>query len=92
VYRLPGTAGWGATFGGAPVKLLTPRLTISQVGTDMIVSWPTNLGSFTLESAQSLAAPVTWKTNSSAAVLLNGVNTVTNPISGVQEFYRLVGQ
>ena len=92
VYRLPGTAGWGATFGGAPVKLLTPRLTITQLGTDVIVTWPTNLGSFTLESAKSLVAPVTWETNSSAPVLLNGVNTVTSPISGVQQFYRLEAQ
>jgi BspA type Leucine rich repeat region (6 copies) len=92
VYRLPGTAGWGATFGGAPVKLLTPRLTIGQLGTDVIVTWPTNFGSFTLESAKSLVAPVTWETNSSAPVLLNGVNTVTSPISGVQQFYRLEAQ
>jgi hypothetical protein len=92
VYWLPGTAGWGATFGGAPVKLLTPRLTISQAGTEVSVTWPTNLGSFTLESAKSLVAPVTWKTNSSSPVLLKGVNTVTNPISGVPQFYRLEAQ
>jgi hypothetical protein len=33
-------------------------------------------------------APV-WTTNSPAPVVVNGQNTVTNPISGAQQFFRL---
>jgi hypothetical protein len=30
-----------------------------------------------------------WTTNSPAPVVANGQNTVTNPISGTQQFFRL---
>ncbi len=44
---------------------------------------------FTLQSATNLCSPV-WSTNSPAPVIVNGQNTVTNPISGTPKFYRLI--
>jgi hypothetical protein len=42
-----------------------------------------------LESTTNLVPLVVWTTNSTAPVVISGQNTVTNPISGTQKFYRL---
>ncbi len=72
-----------------------PQLTITPSGTNMILSWPANVAGFdytgyTLQSTTNLVSPAVWGTNSPAPVVVNGQNTVTNPISGAQQFYRLV--
>jgi hypothetical protein len=54
----------------------------------VLLVWPTNAIGFFLQSATSLVSPI-WATNLPAPVVVNGQNTVTNPISGVQEFFRL---
>jgi hypothetical protein len=53
------------------------------------LTWPTNAVGFTLQSTTNLHSPAAWVTNSPAPVVINGQNTVTNPISGAQQFYRL---
>src|SRR5881394_3193294 len=75
-----------------------PQLTISLSGVPpslIVLSWPTNVAGFdytgyTLQSATNLVSPAVWSTNSPAPVVIAGQNTVTNPISGAQKFYRLV--
>jgi hypothetical protein len=42
-----------------------------------------------LQSTTNLVTPVVWNTNSPAPTVVNGQNTVTNPVSGTQSFYRL---
>jgi len=42
-----------------------------------------------LQSATNLVPPVVWSTNSPGPVVVNGQFTVTNPVSGTQQFYRL---
>jgi hypothetical protein len=54
----------------------------------VVLAWPTNFFSFTLQSTTSLVSPV-WSTNSAAPIVVNGQNVVTNPIAGAQQFYRL---
>ena len=44
---------------------------------------------FTLQAATNLPA-ITWTTVSPAPVIVNCQNTVTNPISGTQNYYRLM--
>ena len=61
-------------------------LTINHYGADVILSWPTN--GFTLQSTTNLASRV-WTTNSPTPVVINGRNTLTNPISSTQQFFRL---
>jgi hypothetical protein len=65
------------------------NLSIAQSGNNVIVSWPTNSAGFNLQSAINLAAPAAWSSNSPAPVVVNGRNTVTIPISGTQQFFRL---
>lgn len=65
-----------------------PRLNFTSSGTDLILTWPTNATGFRLQSTTNLISPV-WTTNSPTPVVVNGQNTVTNPISGAQQFFRL---
>jgi uncharacterized repeat protein (TIGR03803 family) len=74
-----GTAGFGTVFS----LLAPPPLFITQSGTNVILSWPTNVSpGFSLQSATSLAPPVTWSA-------VSGQYVVTNLINGKQRFFRL---
>ena len=90
---LYGTANGGGSSGNGTVFSLTlpgpPQLTIIPSGPYVILTWPTNAAGFTLQSTTNLVSPAVWTTNSPAPVVVNGQNTVTNPISGAQQFYRL---
>jgi len=89
-----GTAGGKVSPYIARFSLLTlPMLpTVSMIfsGANVIVTWPTNATGFTLQSTTNLISPVAWTTNSPAPVIVNGQNTVTDPIFGTQKFYRLI--
>ena len=95
-YTLYGTAAYGGSFGNGTVFSLSfrPHLTIMPSGSNVILTWPTNYAGFdytgfSLQSTTNLGSSAVWTTNSSAPVVVNGLNTVTNPISGTQQFYRL---
>ncbi len=92
---LYGTTSAGGSSGNGIVFSLSfrPQLTIIPFGTNVILTWPTNFVGFdytgyTLQSTTNLVSPV-WTTNSPARVVVNGQNTITNPISGTQQFFRL---
>jgi hypothetical protein len=55
----------------------------------VIFTWPTNATGFTLQSTTNLTPSAIWSTVSPAPVIVNGQYTVTNSISGTQQFYRL---
>jgi uncharacterized repeat protein (TIGR03803 family) len=61
---------------------VAPLLTILPSGTNVILTWSTNVTGFTLQSTTNLDSPAVWTT-------VSGQNAVTNPISGDQRFYRL---
>jgi uncharacterized repeat protein (TIGR03803 family) len=79
-----GTSGFGTVFS----IFIQPQLTIVPSGQSVILTWPTNYADFTLQTTTNLISPV-WITNSQVPVIVNGQNTVTNPISGKQQFFRL---
>jgi uncharacterized repeat protein (TIGR03803 family) len=95
---LYGTASGGGSSGNGTVFSISfrPELTITPSGlppSGVILSWPTNVAGFDytgyiLQSTTNLGA--LWSTNSPAPVVVNGQNTVTNSITGLQRFYRLV--
>jgi hypothetical protein len=69
------------------------QLTITPSGippSGITLAWSTNAVGFTLQSTTNLVSPVVWSTNSTAPVVIAGQNTVTNPITGAQQFYRLI--
>jgi hypothetical protein len=53
------------------------------------LTWPTNATGYTLQSTTNLVSTTVWSNVSPAAVVVNGQNAVTNPISGTKKFYRL---
>ena len=65
------------------------QLTIIPSGPNLILMWPTNAVGFVLQSTTNLGSSALWSTNSPAPLVANGLNTVTNPITGGQQFYRL---
>jgi uncharacterized repeat protein (TIGR03803 family) len=90
---LYGTARYGGSSGNGTVFSLElppppPQLTIIRSTSNIILTWPTNYSDFNLLSTTNLASPV-WITNFPGPVVVNGQNTVTNPISGTKQFYRL---
>jgi uncharacterized repeat protein (TIGR03803 family) len=73
-----GTAGFGTVFS----LVVPPPLFITQAGMNVILSWPTNVSGFNLQSATNLTPPVTWSA-------VSGQHSVTNPTTGQQKFFRL---
>ena len=65
-----------------------PRVTIAPADGKLILTWPTSTSGFVLQSATNLFSP-SWTPVSAAPVVANGQYTVTNPISGTQQFFRL---
>lgn len=67
---------------------LPPSLSLTTSGQNLVVSWPTNSTGFTIQSTTTLASPV-WTTNLPPPVVVNGQYTITTPLSGAQQFFRL---
>jgi len=93
---LYGTTTDGGSSGGGTVFSLSfrPQLTITNDGTNAIMTWPTNVAGFdytgfTLQSTTSLVSPAVWIPVSPGPVVVNGQNAVTNSISGTRQFFRL---
>jgi len=100
---LSGYTLYGTTYNGSDVQNVnygtifsltfgsptTPPLAIIPSGTNVVLMWPTNAIGFTLESTTNLASPHGWNPVSPGPVVTYGQYTVTNPISGTQQFYRL---
>jgi uncharacterized repeat protein (TIGR03803 family) len=87
------TSAGGSSFFGTVFSLSLgpanpPQLTIIPAGANVILTWPTNSTGFALQSTTNLTSTV-WTINSTAPVIVNGQNIVTNPISGTMQFYRL---
>jgi uncharacterized repeat protein (TIGR03803 family) len=71
------------------LSLPPPLLAITSSGTNIVLTWPTYAPGVTLQSTTNLIPPMVWNTNLPAPVVVNGQNTVTNAMSGTQQFYRL---
>lgn len=84
-----GGSGDGMVFGLSLGPVSTPlRLTIASAGTNVVLSWPASLTGLKLQSTTNLVQ-VIWAAVSPGPVVVNGQNTVTNPVSGAQRYYRL---
>jgi hypothetical protein len=68
---------------------LLPQMSIAPAGTNVMVSWPSIVTGFQLESATSLAPPIAWSNVTNTASTNGGTISVLVPISGSQTFFRL---
>jgi hypothetical protein len=66
-----------------------PLLKVSVPARQVLLSWPTNSGSFALYTSGSLSAPGVWKAVTNPPVASNGSFIVTDALSASVAFYRL---
>lgn len=92
-----GTAsGGGIDDAGTVFKLsVAPKLNMSLVGTNMVLTWPANVAGFdytgfTPQCSTNPASPNSWVSLSVTPACVNGQCVVTNANSGTQIFYRLM--
>ena len=79
--------GDGSDIGAFELNL--PRLNLARSANNVILSWFAGDTGYTLQAKTNLNPSVGWVTVSPPPVIVNGQNTVTNPLSGPQNFYRL---
>jgi uncharacterized repeat protein (TIGR03803 family) len=82
-----GSSGFGTVF-SISVPATPPELSITRVGANVMLTWPTNATRFYLQSTTNLPSAL-WVTNSASPSVVNGQYTLTNPVVGAQQFYRL---
>jgi hypothetical protein len=76
---------WADVTTPAPVPL-----SIQHTGASVVLLWPTNSASFTLQSSFSLTLPVTWSTVPGSPALSGTNYTLTLPATNSTRFFRLV--
>jgi Divergent InlB B-repeat domain len=66
-----------------------PTINLTRAGQNIVLSWPTNVTGFSLESATNLTAATSWAPVLPAPVIVNTQYVVTNAVSGAEKLYRL---
>jgi hypothetical protein len=95
ICHVSGAPGWAPTYDGIPTAACAscvvpaPALAISHSGTNVILTWPSDFTLFTLQSTTNFTSSTVWSNVSPSPTVIAGQNTVTNPITGRQKFYRL---
>ncbi|HEX3799703.1 MAG TPA: immunoglobulin domain-containing protein [Verrucomicrobiae bacterium] len=69
------------------ISLLNLSATAS--GTNLNLTWPAGVGGYVLQKSASLTSP-SWSNVTNAVTTVSGMNQVTVPVTGSQEFYQLV--
>ena len=89
-----GTTGWGETYAGiltAPCPTCgaaAPMLTITESAPNVLVTWPSSITGYTLQSASDLTSP-SWSTVSLPPAVVGSLFIVTDSASAGARFYRL---
>jgi uncharacterized repeat protein (TIGR03803 family) len=66
-----------------------PSLSLLRIGDQLVLSWPTNAGGFTLQSAPDPSSSINWVDSSETPAAVADQYFVTNNVSGLAQFYRL---
>jgi hypothetical protein len=66
-----------------------PTLTLVQTGQNIVISWPTNVSGFNLESTPNLLSVSSWTPVLPAPAIINDQYVVTNPTTNSVKIYRL---
>jgi uncharacterized repeat protein (TIGR03803 family) len=85
-----GQGGAGTVFRLSIGPIAPPVLSLISSGSSVVLSWTADNAGFTLQSTTNLGLSAAWTTNLPPPVIVNGFYTVTNPIAGSQQFYRLI--
>lgn len=90
------TTGWGASYDGVLTAPCTtcgasgpPTLTITGLGPNVVLTWPSTFTGYTLQSTTDLVSPA-WSTVSPPPTMVGSLFAVTNAVSAGATFYRLM--
>ena len=88
---LYGTASAGGPSGNGTIFgfVLPTQLNIALAGTNVVLTWAANNVTNTLQSTLKLQTGAVWSAVSPLPVVINGMNTVTNPVTAAPKYYRL---
>jgi hypothetical protein len=81
--------GYRGAMGSIRLNLTRPVLQILVSQQSALVLWPTSELGFVLESADGLSATNMWNLVTNVPALLNGQNSINDPLSVWSRFYRL---
>jgi hypothetical protein len=73
----------------AHITVIPPNLQAASSGGQIVISWPTASGSYTLEMTDSLSPPVSWSPAPESQVPNGQQTTVTITSGSGNKFYRL---
>jgi uncharacterized repeat protein (TIGR03803 family) len=82
-----GSSGYGTLF-SLSLPSTSSQLVIVPLPPNVILTWMSGLVGSHLQTTTNLVSPV-WTPVLQSPAILNGKNTLTNPISGTQQFFRL---
>ena len=83
-----GSAGYGTIFSIA-LPVLHPQLTISAVGANVLLTWPTNAAGFTLQTSSNLSPVANWVDSTNTPSIIADHYLVTDLVANRARFYRL---
>lgn len=95
ISHVAGKAGWGSSYDGLPAMAgvgcggAAPQLSIVRQGGAVVLTWPADFTTYTLEFATNISAGPSWTALTPLPVVVAGQNSVIDPIIGTQKFYRL---
>lgn len=89
---LYGTTATGGSSGNGTIFsfVLPAQLNIALAGTNVLLTWSANTIGYSLQSTAKLQTGALWSAVSPLPVVVNGLNTVTNPVASLPKFYRLI--
>jgi len=68
---------------------LAPELSIALSGTNVVISWPASVTTWSLQTTPALGFPGGWTALTNAQWFLNSEFLVTNAVGAAAQFYRL---
>jgi hypothetical protein len=71
------------------IQVQRPVLSIAQVGSNVVLSWPFDDSNYTLEANTNLSSSLNWSEVPGAPTVVDNQYTVTNTIANGNAFYRL---
>jgi hypothetical protein len=72
-----------------PLVLEPPVLTMARVGNQIVLSWPTSQGDYTLESTTDLDPSLNWSKVPHTPTIVGDEFIVIDTIAATRQFYRL---
>jgi hypothetical protein len=85
-----GSEDTATNFNASTGTFSKPQLAAVHSGLDCVLRWPTNDTGFVLQSATNLTSASAWTNVSTAPVVSDTNNVVTNAVTGALRYFRLI--